>query len=49
MRVLERLRGIDGSEILGVERIYIYDQNTLDLNEKPKTVLKSNFVMTKIK
>ena len=48
MRVLERFRGIDGSEIQGVERIYIYDQNTLDLKETPKTVLKSNFVMTKI-
>ena len=49
MRVLERLRGIEGSEILGVERIYVYDQNTLDLKETPITVLKSNFIMTKIK
>ena len=49
MRVLERLRGIESSEISGVERMYIYDQNTLDLKEKPQTVLKSNFGMTKIK
>lgn len=48
MRVLERFRGTDGSKISGVERIYIYDQNTLDLKEKPIAIIKSNFVMTKV-
>ena len=49
MRVLERFRGIDGSTIQGVERIYIYGSETLDSSSsKPIAVVKSNFSMKKI-
>jgi hypothetical protein len=49
MRVLERFRGIDGSTIQGVERIYVYGSETLDSSSsKPIAVVKSNFSMKKI-
>ena len=37
-----------GSRIRGVERLYVYDQDTLDLKAKPIAVIKSNFSMKKI-
>ena len=38
------------NEILGLERLYVYPGNSLDLgNEKPVTVVKSKIVMKKIK
>ena len=50
MRVLRRFKEVETYKIQGVERIYIYDEENLDLNakEKPLAVIKSSFVMKKI-
>ena len=50
MRVLKRFKGIETYKIQGVERLYIYDENNLDLSakDKPITVVKSSFIMKKI-
>ena len=34
--------------IKGIERMYIYDGESLDLKDKPLAVIKSNFVMRRI-
>ena len=50
MRVLRRFKEVETYKIQGVERLYIYDEENLDLSskEKPLAVIKSSFVMKKI-
>jgi hypothetical protein len=53
MRVLARFKEVPDADgaidtINGIERLYIYRADTLDLKDDPIAVLKSTFVMKRI-
>ena len=48
VRRLQRLKQEgDGSIIRGVERMYVYRGDSLDLKDEPLAVVKSSFIMTR--
>ena len=46
-RLLARFKQEDNNIVSGLERLYIYSGETLDLNDKPLAIIKSKIMMTR--